>query len=193
MTKQTSRRAVLAGVAAVPALSIPAIAADHPDAKLLTLVVRWFRAQLYKDKMDAVWDEAHEKVMAAAYADDPWPDQEHWTPKDAEKYFVTVQRHAVLAGEPYEKARKDLDAAWSHIDALVDEIVSIKPTTVEGFGVKAFVVTSLGGSLFEKKDDSDEYKAEDYGDDELRQLVRELSCAGDCFREMTTIVEGGLA
>lgn len=45
MSKSTTRRAVLAGAAALPLASLPAVADVHPDAELLALVAELDEAQ----------------------------------------------------------------------------------------------------------------------------------------------------
>jgi hypothetical protein len=91
MSKQTTRRAVLAGTATLPALSLPALAADNPDAGLLALG-REFDAANKREKQAWRTVEAalSGDIFDAAYKEADLLDSRTW--EIAEKIFETQAR-----------------------------------------------------------------------------------------------------
>ena len=67
----TSRRAILAGAAALPALSLPAVAGPHPDAELLAMEPEWQKALA---DADALTGRHEGEVRAYEAARAPMPD-----------------------------------------------------------------------------------------------------------------------
>ena len=82
MITNTSRRAVLAGAAALPAMSLPTIARGaHPDAGLLAMKPRWQKALAESDARTA----RHEAESDAYHAAEiPMPDACRHRPSDVE-------------------------------------------------------------------------------------------------------------
>jgi hypothetical protein len=70
----TSRRAVLAGIAATPALTVPALA-DHPDAQLFALYRKLTEAIARRDNLSDACSVASDRAQAIKATMPPLPDE----------------------------------------------------------------------------------------------------------------------
>jgi hypothetical protein len=149
MTTTTSRRAILAGAATLPALTVSALAltpvshAGVTDAELLAL----------RPKLESVIADYVSKFVAAEKHRDLWeaactraglPRREH---KDFPGYgeFAAYNRARcqIDAGDGYvdETDEHGASIAWTSLNErmfdVCDRIAEIQPCTIEGLGVRA--------------------------------------------------------
>jgi hypothetical protein len=136
MSKSTSRRAVLAGAAALPLASLPAIAAAHPDAELLALgreleeATRTFEAaaipyEAARARIDAMLP--HPKVGIEGPEWDEWRKQHHRALK-RRGYRKLYRAWSDAAGKQYEVGEK---------------IAAIPAHTIEGLAVKVDALEAM--------------------------------------------------
>ena len=145
MTTTTSRRAILAGAAFLPALTVPALAyAAHPDAELLALGKELARLiDVYEDaeKREAPNRSAWEKELAR---------------------FRELDRH--VPNEEYFEAGKRIDrdfpVAWPTSDDVLEmiaapshRIVELPAHTLDGLKVKALLARHVCGHFWRASDD----------------------------------------
>jgi hypothetical protein len=129
MTATTSRRAVLAGVASVPALSLPAIAADHPDAKLLALGRKLEAKNTETAEAFARYSEIDDRWTAMMPTSQKMPEPPQWY-QDAMASLTVSQVGSIPEDHPVivwnrenEKHRRAiLDAHEAELTRLSDEL-----------------------------------------------------------------------
>ena len=158
---QLSRRALVASAAALPALAVPptAFGPDHPDAELLRLAVQLREVErarvalLVNDcAFDAKWDAICSKagLPKMTYGDRPSDDE--WLKYLEARWPLRPQRDYIEDGEddPWDELLED------RLNPLVEEILSLKATTVAGFAVqfRAALLADMdlltGGTVEEK-------------------------------------------
>jgi hypothetical protein len=174
----TSRRAVLAGIAAVPALAAPALALPDAsaDAELIELgreldpIIEEWQA---KRAIDRVRQDAFEaKVREAtgiAFKDapeipgpHPWPTGSCWDIRD--RIVMDPDREC----DPVDEDGVSLIWGSSHdrMYDLIDEILELEAKTIPGLAVQARAITLSEFQLWDDEED----------DDPIRKFI-ELVCA----------------
>ena len=151
-----SRRAILAGAAAVPALALPAEAADNPDAELLALgsqlepIIREWVAKRASDRRErAAWHAACERagfpqIAFGSVPDDEWRAYQdkrvHIRPDDEEEEELEEDGASVVCNSIHER-----------LEPLVEEILSRKARTVAGLAVQARAMSAWHSELWDEK------------------------------------------
>jgi hypothetical protein len=131
MTTQTTRRAVLAGAAALPALTIPAIAADNSDAKIIELGAELMRRVPLAEQAWKEYKRHHAKVerihrrLKRGRAADEWADL--WK-------LAKNTPAGRASAEFYDQ--HDRTGCWD----LACEIQNLKPQTPRGLAYYAIAV-----------------------------------------------------
>jgi hypothetical protein len=150
----TSRRAVLAGIAAaVPAAPAVASLAHNPDAELLNLgeqlnrVIRDYNAQQLKDRpRRAVFEAKVEQVTGIARHNAPvsWDE-------DSPAAVAYYEARSALARADHSDT--DNDDPWTDIHGrlypIVDDILSRRAQTVTGLAVQARAVVMAMAELWD--------------------------------------------
>jgi hypothetical protein len=146
----TSRRAVLAGAAAMPALSLPAVAGE-PDTALLHLGRQLAHAIKQKAPADkAWWDEhrdLHARIEARVGRIDDHPE---WDEADVERWR-TVCHEEMRHSPAKEKIAEAQMAGATAVETICKQILEMpRPATLGGLGVLALATAAMN------EDDVDE-------------------------------------
>jgi hypothetical protein len=157
-----SRRAIVAGAVAAPALAlpvVPALAAANPDAELLALgeqfelIIRdWAAQRVFDRNWSAAVDAETERVTGIAKCHAPKPhidnfDTGYW----AEQRRISSE---IPGGEESDSAWDDIN---ERLNPLAHEIISHKAQTIAGLAVQARAMTVYYPLLWDA-DDEDEYE-----------------------------------
>jgi|SRR5665213_1487509 len=142
--REMNRRAVMAGAVVLPALTLPAIASNHPDAELLAIGEQY-------DALAAIYEDAQRRA------------QPRW---DARENFL-----ASLRGGPRTPSNREIMHALAQIDrkfpiadpqpddaiGATDEpacrIMALPARTIAGLAVKARVAKLAASNYWDDPDD----------------------------------------
>jgi hypothetical protein len=155
-----SRRTMVAGTAALPALAVPAVASfspDHPDAELLRLGVQLETIGRDHEALTAVdhkrsdeWEAICERagLPNVKYSD--------WSGSKDEYAAYHEKRSALMPHytdeEEDENGKMNWDRLCDRLDPLVDEILGLRATTVAGLKVQARAVGLAVPWIFQEED-----------------------------------------
>lgn len=144
MTTTHSRRSILAGFAAVPALSLPALAIDHPDAELL-------KAGAEFDRTVALFADAQRRSRANW---DAWDEARKQLPRPATDadYMAASERVA----REYPIAFPTCDDCAAMMDEPIARISRLPAHTPQGLAVKARVVRWHASKIWDKSADEND-------------------------------------
>jgi hypothetical protein len=167
--KYLSRRNLVAGAAALPALAVPAVASfspDHPDAKLLRLAPELEviaqeleAANEAARKISEEWDAACDR--AGLLPEIWWPEAQALGMSDSEWWKEHQTRHekrnAIPHGDADQTDADGITTIWDKLNGrlnpLVDKILAMRATTVDGLRVQAHAVATASPELFDDCDD----------------------------------------
>jgi hypothetical protein len=138
-----SRRFIVAGAAALPALTMPAMAMSEPDAELIKLAETYerifrIRAPLAADYNERWGDallEASERVANLS------------GPERSKVYDVEVERLWVESGS--EKAHEKVEPLDDQINELAVKILEIPPHTAAGLRARVALVAEAYPDLWD--------------------------------------------
>ncbi|MGA0594947.1 hypothetical protein [Enterovirga sp. CN4-39] len=145
VARSQSRRAILAGLAASPAFSALAVAAQpSPDAELIALGREFDAISIEMDRLQPEFDEISERYIAAERA---WAAQNpaYYPPglSDTEMADARQKRHVFVATAMRSIAEQTgydphpMHDLHSRRDALADWIAKMPAATIEGLAVHA--------------------------------------------------------
>jgi hypothetical protein len=143
MSKGHSRRAILAGIAAAPALVTPAVALGDPSADA-KLIERGRQLAATLPKRSAA--EARFRTLCKALSGDIGrannlpADQDDWARGHWEAYYAAIGTAERGAGTDYHAAHAAWNAERARAGELIEEIEKIPAHTIVGLGVKALTV-----------------------------------------------------
>src|ERR1017187_2854976 len=137
----TTRRAILAGAAALPALAIPAVAASA-DAELIELGRQLVPAITRNLEMEVRWNTECGKIHAAAEARVPRSDDpSNWAKTAA--WLAAFKAESERAPESHRVAEATLSAAAQTFDDLCKRILILRPETLAGLGTLALATAAM--------------------------------------------------
>jgi hypothetical protein len=136
MSTKTTRRSVLAGAAALPLASLPAIAAAHPDAELLALGRKLNEATQEWNAASGPQQAAHDRIFAAK------PDMETCTQEEWNRW-ADVRDEAIqcFAAEPAKIAWEA--AVDKEFNTAREILMEWKAQTLDGLYVKVQAIEAL--------------------------------------------------
>jgi hypothetical protein len=137
----TTRRAILAGAAALPALAIPAVAASA-DAELIELGRQLVPAITRNLEMEVRWNTECGKIHAAAEARVPRSDDpSNWAKTEA--WLAAFKDESERAPESHRVAEAKLSVAAQTFDDLCKRILTLRPETLAGLGTLALATAAM--------------------------------------------------
>ncbi len=149
MTATSTRRAVLAGAASMPVLSLPALASE-PDAALLALGRQLDHAIKRKAETDKPWREEvrdlHARIEARVGCRNDHPE---WDEADL-KRWRTVSHEELKRSPTSQQIVDDQVAGAEAVEAICAQILESRPQTLTGLGVLALATAAMN------EDDVDE-------------------------------------
>jgi hypothetical protein len=143
-----SRRSLVSSAAALPALAIPAIAADvgNSDAELLALgiqlevIIRDWVGQMTIDRVRLnAWEEACTATGLPYVDPDSFSDDDAW--REYLKKRESVPRPYADEDEDKEHDEKLWKSLFDRVDSVNDKIFSHQPQTLAGLAVQVRAIT----------------------------------------------------
>jgi hypothetical protein len=145
-----SRRAVLAGIAAAPALAAPALALTDPsaDAELIELGVElnaviqgWHARRSLGARRDAIGDAACEAMNLPNKRHEDFSRYAEWSEYREKRWVVISAAMDEAWAREQEEEKITRVSVWDRIHErlfpLCEKILSLRPTTLAGLAVQA--------------------------------------------------------
>jgi hypothetical protein len=175
MSAKSTRRTILAGAATLPVLSVPALAIDHPDAELLRLGEQL--AVLEREWEErSLGDRECLEAFHAACERAGLPDRNHDEFENFDQFAeYNKKRSALMPHGPDDFEDENGEIGWGRFNNrlydLVDEIMSLKATTLAGLAVQTRAMVAAEFELWELDPEKSDYT------DQLRREFLELTCS----------------
>jgi hypothetical protein len=175
MSATSTRRTILAGAATLPVLSVPALAIDHPDAELLRLGEQL--AVLEREWEDRSLDDVkHYRSFKAACERAGLADRDYADFESHDQWLkYQAKQKALWTDRPDDFEDENGETGWGRFNdrlyPLVDEILSLKATTLAGLAVQTRAIVAAEFELWELDPEKSDYT------DQLRRQFLELTCS----------------
>jgi hypothetical protein len=153
MKYKTTRRAVLAGAASLPALAVPAIASPTPDAELIRLgnelTALWPEHALRLEALNDIGDRAWELAEQRTGIKHPGRDEvRNMKPGEFDRLLAAMWAAQEELKMQHQESRF-LEIS-NCADGLMKRIDSLQASTAAGLGAKAITVAFLNSELWDE-------------------------------------------